>query len=67
MSVKMKYWQTAFDFDEGVYSFFAPRKVSIVDTDFAFAKAGWIISIHPDFYENLSVKRYNEKLLFFLL
>ncbi|MFD2037489.1 helix-turn-helix domain-containing protein [Belliella marina] len=46
---KMQYGQTPFDFDEGVISCFAPRQVSIVEKDFAFAKAGWIISIHPDF------------------
>ncbi|WP_225587052.1 AraC family transcriptional regulator [Algoriphagus sp. Y33] len=46
---KMQYGQTPFDFDEGIISCFAPKQVSIVDKDFAFAKAGWIISIHPDF------------------
>ncbi|MFD2037504.1 helix-turn-helix domain-containing protein [Belliella marina] len=46
---KMQYGQTPFDFDEGVISCFAPRQVSIIDKDFAFAKAGWLINIHPDF------------------
>nr|WP_245405071.1 AraC family transcriptional regulator [Algoriphagus sp. AGSA1] len=46
---KMQYGQTPFDFDEGIISCFAPKQVSIVEKDFAFAKKGWIISIHPDF------------------
>ncbi len=46
---KMQYGQTTFDFDEGVISCFAPRQVSIIDKDFAFAKTGWLINIHPDF------------------
>lgn len=45
----MQYGQTDFDFDEGVISCFAPRQVSIIDKDFAYAKAGWLINIHPDF------------------
>ena len=46
---KMQYGQTLFDFDEGIISCFAPKQVSIIDKDFVFAKAGWIINIHPDF------------------
>lgn len=46
---KMQYGQTLFDFDEGIISCFAPKQVSIIDKDFAFAKAGWLLSIHPDF------------------
>jgi len=54
---KMQYGQTAFDFDEGVISCFAPKQVSIVDKDFAFAKAGWIISIHPDFLRTFPLSK----------
>jgi len=46
---KIQYGQTMFDFDEGVVSCFAPKQVSIIEPDFAFAKAGFQISIHPDF------------------
>lgn len=46
---KMQYGQTPFDFDEGIISCFAPKQVSIIDKDFAFAKAGYVINIHPDF------------------
>jgi AraC family transcriptional activator of pobA len=54
---KMMYGQTPFDFDEGVISCFAPRQISIVDTDFAFAKSGWIINIHPDFMRSYPLSR----------
>jgi AraC family transcriptional regulator, transcriptional activator of pobA len=54
---KMQYGQTAFDFDEGVISCFAPKQVSIVDKDFVFAKAGWIISIHPDFLRTVPLSK----------
>jgi len=46
---KIQYGQTIFDFNEGVVSCFAPKQVSIIEPDFAMAKAGWQISIHPDF------------------
>ncbi len=46
---KMQYGQTAFDFDEGVISCFAPKQVSMIAPDFSFAKAGWMLSFHPDF------------------
>ncbi|GAA5024784.1 AraC family transcriptional regulator [Marivirga lumbricoides] len=47
---KIQYGQTMFDFDDGVISCFAPRQVSIIDKDFVFAKKGWQLSIHPDFF-----------------
>lgn len=55
---KMQYGQTQFDFDEGIISCFAPKQVSIIDKDFAFAKSGWVINIQPDFLRsyNLSLK-----------
>jgi AraC family transcriptional activator of pobA len=46
---KIQYGQSIFDFDEGVMSGFAPRQVSFIDKDFISAKAGWQLSIHPDF------------------
>lgn len=59
---KMQYGQTLFDFDEGVISCFAPRQVSIIDKDFAFAKSGWLINVHPDFLRpyplNQKIKTY---------
>jgi len=52
---KIQYGQSIFDFDEGVMSCFAPRQVSFIDQDFVFAKAGWQLSIHPDFLRNSSL------------
>lgn len=46
---RIQYGQSIFDFEEGVMSCFAPRQVSFIDKDFVFAKAGWQLSIHPDF------------------
>ncbi|MEH6679804.1 MAG: helix-turn-helix transcriptional regulator [Sediminicola sp.] len=62
---KMQYGQTAFDFDEGVISCFAPKQVSIVDKDFAFAKAGWIISVHPDFLRGYPLSQKMKSFGFF--
>ena len=47
---KIQYGQKMFDFDDGVISCFAPKQVSILDKDFVFAKKGWQLSIHPDFF-----------------
>lgn len=46
---KIQYGQSIFDFDEGVMSCFAPKQVSFIEKDFTFAKAGWQLSVHPDF------------------
>ncbi len=54
---KTRYGQTMFDFDEGVISCFAPRQVSIIDKDFAFAKSGWQLIIHPDFFRRFSISQ----------
>ncbi|PMD90515.1 AraC family transcriptional regulator [Siphonobacter sp. BAB-5405] len=49
---KIQYGQSRFDFDEGVMACFAPKQVNFIDQDFAFATAGWQLSIHPDFLRN---------------
>jgi len=54
---KMQYGQTSFDFDEGIISCFAPKQVTIIDKDFAFAKSGWIINIHPDFFRTYPISQ----------
>lgn len=46
---KIQYGQTAYDFDEGVMSYFSPRQVSIVETGVLFPASGWVINISPDF------------------
>src|SRR5690606_29412954 len=35
---KIQYGQNMFDFDEGIISCFAPKQVSIIDSDFEFAR-----------------------------
>jgi AraC-like DNA-binding protein len=62
---KMQYGQTPFDFDEGVISCFAPKQVSIIDKDFAFAKAGWLINIHPDFLRTYHLSQKIKDFRFF--
>jgi len=52
---KIQYGQTAYDFDGGVISYFAPRQVSIVDPGFLFPKSGWVLNIHPDFFIGYSL------------
>ncbi|MCE7067094.1 AraC family transcriptional regulator [Dyadobacter sp. CY326] len=52
---KIQYGQSVFDFDEGVMSCFAPRQVSFIEKDFVFAKAGWQLSIHPDFFRGFPI------------
>jgi len=49
---RIQYGQSIFDFEEGVMSCFAPRQVSVIDKDFIFARKGWQLSIHPDFFLN---------------
>jgi AraC family transcriptional activator of pobA len=54
---KIQYGQTIFDFNEGVVSCFGPKQVSIIEKDFALAKSGWLISIHPDFLRGYALSR----------
>jgi AraC family transcriptional activator of pobA len=53
---RIQYGQSIFDFEEGVMSCFAPRQVSFIDKDFVPARAGWQLSIHPDFLRNYSAR-----------
>ncbi len=62
---KMQYGQTSFDFDEGVISCFAPKQVSIIDPDFTYARAGWVICIHPDFLRGFPLDRKIKTMGFF--
>lgn len=52
---KIQYGQNTFDFNEGVISCFAPRQISIIDVDFKFATAGWVLYVHPDFFRQYPV------------
>jgi AraC family transcriptional activator of pobA len=64
-SCKIQYGQTMFDFDEGVISCFAPKQVTIIEPDFALAKSGWQISIHPDFLRGHYLNQKIQSLGFF--
>ncbi len=46
---KAQYVQTAYDFDEGVMSYFSPRQVSVLEEGVLFPTSGWVINISPDF------------------
>lgn len=59
---KLKYGQTKYDFDEGVLSFFAPKQINVIEAENLFPPSGWLISIHPDFFNDyplaLKIKEY---------
>lgn len=46
---KLQYGQTAYDFDEGVMSFFSPKQINIVEPGGFLPAAGWLLTVHPDF------------------
>ena len=52
---RIQYGQSIFDFEEGVMSCFAPKQVSFIDKDFVFARAGWQLSVHPDFLRSYTL------------
>lgn len=62
---KMKYGLQAFDFDEGVMHFMAPKQVLSIETTSGkeLKHSGWLLLIHPDFLWNtpLSKKIKNYK------
>jgi AraC-like DNA-binding protein len=49
---KVKYGQTAYDFDEGIMSFFAPKQVQLMQPGDWLPRSGWSLLIHPDFIRN---------------
>ena len=46
---KVQYGQTAYDFDEGVMSYFSPRQASIAEKGILLPVSGWTVNISPDF------------------
>ncbi len=46
---KLQYGQTAYDFSEGVMSFFAPQQVAILEPGRVGPTSGWLLLLHPDF------------------
>jgi AraC family transcriptional activator of pobA len=65
LSIKLKYGQQSYDFDEGVLFFTAPGQVLniTVQEDEEKQKSGWMLLIHPDFLWNTAlakkIKRYD--------
>lgn len=52
---KLKYGQTHYDFDEGVMSFFSPKQVSILEPGTVLPTSGWLLIIHPDFFQTYAI------------
>jgi len=48
-TVKYKYGQQTYDFDEGIMFFIAPKQVFSVETQGDYKLSGWMLLIHPDF------------------
>ncbi|MCF2487789.1 AraC family transcriptional regulator [Dyadobacter sp. CY347] len=48
-TIKYIYGQQAYDFDEGVMFFIAPKQVFSFDADQDYKNSGWMLLIHPDF------------------
>jgi AraC family transcriptional activator of pobA len=47
--IKYSYGQQAYDFDEGVMYFIAPKQVFSFDADQDYKSSGWMLLVHPDF------------------
>ena len=47
--INYTYGQQAYDFDEGVMFFIAPKQVFSFDADQDFKNSGWMLLVHPDF------------------
>lgn len=57
-SVKLKYGQKEYDFDDGIMSFVAPNQVLSFTTDDdnkGIQQSGWLLLLHPDFLWNTSL------------
>ena len=48
-TIKYSYGQQAYDFDEGIMFFIAPKQVFSFDADQDFKNSGWMLLVHPDF------------------
>lgn len=62
---KIQYGQTAYDFDEGVMSYFSPRQVSIAEPGLLLPLSGWTINISPDFLNGYGLNQKIESYGFF--
>lgn len=54
---KIQYGQNQYDFNEGVMSFFSPKQVSIIEPGTLFPPSGWLLSIHPDFFNHYPLSK----------
>lgn len=63
-SLKLKYGQQPYDFNEGILSFVSPGQVTsiAVEKDVDVTQSGWYVIVHPDFLWNTPlasrIKRY---------
>lgn len=63
---KFRYGQEAYDFDEGLMTFFSPEQVisvQLIEEDLTRKPSGWILAVHPDFLFGsslaTSIKKYS--------
>ncbi|MBU2940803.1 AraC family transcriptional regulator [Lacinutrix sp. C3R15] len=65
VSEKFNYGQQKYDFDEGVFSFIAPKQMLTItiNQNIKVNASGWLLLIHPDFFWNTplakSIKKYD--------
>lgn len=66
-SIKMKYGQQEYDYDEGVMFFMAPGQLFSfeVNEDERHEKSGWMLLVHPDFLFGTSLAKAIKKYEFF--
>ncbi len=66
-SIKIKYGQQVYDFDEGVLSFMAPGQVFGLDVEkfSSPTQSGWMLFVHPDFFWNTTLARHIRQYEFF--
>ncbi|MEO7976437.1 helix-turn-helix transcriptional regulator [Flavobacterium sp.] len=66
-SVKFKYGQQEYDFDNGVLSFMAPGQISSLNPEkySSAEQSGWMLLIHPDLLWNTSLTQKIRKFDFF--
>jgi AraC family transcriptional activator of pobA len=66
-SVRLKYGQQQYDFDEGTMSFMSPNQVFSIalDNEEELKQSGWVLQIHPDFLWHTSLAKTIKQYDFF--
>jgi AraC-like DNA-binding protein len=64
-TINYTYGQQAYDFDEGVMFFIAPKQVFSFDADQNFRSTGWMLLVHPDFIWGTSLAKTIKQYEFF--